>query len=92
MSGWMKNRETYQLTDKKMLHWHETRRCGSCRGSYDIIQTHLLPAGFTVVGRFNELAGPGLVEGSTDALYTAVSGVEHGHASGMSFTLRPESF
>lgn len=65
---------TYQLTGKKMMYWHEHRTDCECQTERDVIAAHILPAGFRVVGPYNELDGPGLAAGSTDALYAAVSG------------------
>jgi hypothetical protein len=68
MSGWMKNRRTYQLTTAKAQHWHSSCGCGQSW------VTHLAPNGFEIVGPYNEIAGPGLAEGVTDRLFEAISG------------------
>lgn len=64
----MKGRGTYQLTTKKAIWWHRFCTCG------EYWTTHLQPNGFTIVGPFNEISGPGLSDGSTDLLYAAVRG------------------
>lgn len=75
----MQGRDTYQLTGSKMTHWHRHRADCSCGSVTDIIAIHLEPAGFRVVGPYNEISGPGLADGITDRLYEAVSGmVSHG--------------
>ena len=77
MSGFQRSKGTYQLTGKKAEHWHRDCHCGA-KSFDDIVSTHLRPAGFSVVGRYGEISGPGLSEGSTTALYLAVSAGKRG--------------
>lgn len=74
MSGFNRDKGTYQLTGPKCEWWHRFCTCGA-RGYAEIMERHAYPAGFVAVGRY-DIAGPGLAEGSTDALYAAISGRE----------------
>ena len=72
MSGWQRAAGTYQLTTQKAIYWHRDCDCGAASID-EMFATHLVPAGFSVVGPYNEISGPGLSEGDSTALYLAVS-------------------
>lgn len=72
MSGFRRGHDTYQLTTAKAEHWHRRCACGASTFAR-IMEQHAAPAGFSLVGPHGELSGPGLADGSTDALYAAIS-------------------
>jgi hypothetical protein len=73
MSGFTQN-GTYQLTPTKALYWHRSRTDCPCTTVEQIVRTHLIPTGFTVVGPHTALTGPGIDTRNDTPLYEAVSG------------------
>lgn len=67
----------YELTRTKCAWWHRHRRGGcECSRAEHMVVNHVIPAGFAAQCRGNYwvVDGPGLAEGSTDALYRALAG------------------
>ena len=75
MSGFVGKTGWYDLTATKALYWHRYRTDG-CRSLEDVIHAHVWDEGFTVEekGNWVRITGPGLVDGSTELLFSAVSG------------------
>lgn len=69
----------FELTYTKAEYWHRGCKRPECQGRdlQTIVTAHVVPAGFEVVrdgGNFIALDGPGISAGSTNALFSAVSG------------------
>jgi len=76
MSGFVGKTGQYDLTATKALYWHRNRS-DSCKSLWDVVEAHVWDAGFTVEdnGNYARISGPGLVDGWTDFLFLAISGV-----------------
>ena len=76
MSGFVGKTGWYDLTETKALYWHRNR-ADSCKSLADVVQAHVVDGGFKVQqkGTWVRITGPGLVDGWTDFLFLAISGV-----------------
>ena len=76
MSGFVGKTGQYDLTATRALYWHRNRS-DSCKSLWDVVEAHVVDGGFTVKRRGNwaRITGPGLVDGWTDFLFQAISGV-----------------